>query len=94
MAWVALVWLSGAGAWLLAIAAWRLLLGKRSRWLRRCTVYPGGRGTARTGAKNRIRFFFVAGFGKLSAVSDLPSLGPAFHAVKNFTDFHLEPSMC
>jgi hypothetical protein len=42
----------------------------------------------------KIESGFLAGFEKLNAISDRPSLGPAFHAVKNFTDFHLEPSMC
>ena len=34
------------------------------------------------------------GLGYSNAISDLPSLNPAFHAVKNLTFFHFGPSMC
>ena len=33
------------------------------------------------------------GLGYSKAISDLPSLNPAFHAVKNLTFFHFGPSM-
>ncbi len=34
------------------------------------------------------------GLGYSKAISDLPSLNPAFHAVKKLTFFHFGPSMC